>query len=69
MKEQSHKREMAAALRGDFERLRERGVPATIRVDEVEPVAVPEEDAVAAPAPAAPQRVRRSVLDRLLRRT
>ena len=30
MKDQSHKDEMAAALRGDFERLRERGVAATL---------------------------------------
>lgn len=30
MKEQSHKREMAAAIRGDFARLRERGVTPTI---------------------------------------
>jgi hypothetical protein len=36
VKEQSHKDEMSAALRGDFERLRERGVAATlaVRVDE-----------------------------------
>ena len=30
MKEQSHKSEMSAAIRGDFERLRERGVAATL---------------------------------------
>lgn len=30
MKEQSHKEEMSRALRGDFERLRERGVAATL---------------------------------------
>ncbi len=30
MKEQSHKDEMSAALRGDFARLRERGVSTTL---------------------------------------
>ena len=30
MREQSHKDEMSAAIRGDFERLRERGVAATL---------------------------------------
>ena len=30
MKEQSHKDEMSAAIRGDFQRLRERGVSATL---------------------------------------
>ena len=30
MKEQSHKDEMSAALRGDFARLRQRGVSATL---------------------------------------
>ena len=30
MKDQSHKEEMSKALRGDFERLRERGVAATL---------------------------------------
>lgn len=30
MKEQSHKNEMSAALRGDFQRLRERGVATTL---------------------------------------
>jgi hypothetical protein len=30
VKEQSHKSEMSAAIRGDFERLRERGVAATL---------------------------------------
>ncbi len=30
MREQSHKHEMSAAIRGDFERLRERGVAATL---------------------------------------
>jgi hypothetical protein len=44
VKEQSHKEEMSAALRGDFQRLRERGVaasltpatPAAAAVEEVE---------------------------------
>jgi len=30
VKEQSHKDEMSAAIRGDFERLRDRGVAATL---------------------------------------
>jgi hypothetical protein len=34
VKEQSHKHEMAAALRGDFARLRARGVDATIGASE-----------------------------------
>ncbi len=34
MKEQSHKREMAAAVRGDFARLRDRGVVAMIGSNE-----------------------------------
>ena len=38
MKEQSHKNEMSAALRGDFQRLRERGVPTTLSPDETETV-------------------------------
>jgi hypothetical protein len=42
VKEQSHKEEMSAALRGDFQRLRERGVPATL---------VPHEETRAEPAP------------------
>ena len=38
MKEQSHKSEMSAALRGDFERLRARGVSAAlVPQDEPEP--------------------------------
>ena len=42
MKEQSHKDEMSAALRGDFQRLRARGVSATL---------VPHESAAHAPEP------------------
>ena len=38
MKEQSHKDEMSAALRGDFRRLRERGVTTTLSPDETETV-------------------------------
>lgn len=38
MKEQSHKDEMSAALRGDFERLRERGVTTTLSPGETEVV-------------------------------
>ena len=38
MKEQSHKDEMSAALRGDFERLRERGVTPTLLPGETETV-------------------------------
>jgi hypothetical protein len=38
MKEQSHKDEMSAALRGDFQRLRERGVsPALVPHEAPEP--------------------------------
>ena len=47
MKEQSHKEEMSAALRGDFQRLRERGVlPALV------PPHVPEPEADASAPPA-----------------
>lgn len=38
MKEQSHKNEMSAALRGDFKRLRERGVTTTLSPGETEVV-------------------------------
>ena len=51
MKEQSHKEEMSAALRGDFQRLRERGVPATLVPHEetgAEPEAPPPPDAAGA---------------------
>lgn len=37
MKEQSHKDEMSAALRGDFDRLRERGVAVALAPAEREP--------------------------------
>jgi hypothetical protein len=42
VKDQSHKDEMSAALRGDFERLRERGVAATLSPAEPDPPAEPE---------------------------
>ena len=48
MKEQSHKDEMSAALRGDFERLRERGVAVALAPQEPRPE--PEEP----PAPERP---------------
>lgn len=42
MKEQSHKHEMSAALRGDFQRLRDRGVAAALAPrDDAPPAAVP----------------------------
>ena len=55
MKEQSHKDEMSRALRGDFERLRGRGVSTTLapRDDDQVPEAV-EEDAAAGAADEAP---------------
>jgi hypothetical protein len=49
VKEQSHKEEMSAALRGDFQRLRERGVPV-----ELVPQA-PEEPTEHSPADEQPQ--------------
>ena len=39
MKEQSHKDEMSAAIRGDFQRLRERGVAVSLVPTDAEPVA------------------------------
>jgi hypothetical protein len=39
VKEQSHKDEMSAALRGDFQRLRERGVAVSLVPTDAEPVA------------------------------
>jgi hypothetical protein len=41
VKEQSHKDEMSAAIRGDFQRLRERGVSATLAPQETATVAPP----------------------------
>ena len=45
MKEQSHKDEMSKALRGDFERLRDRGVATTLapRDDSQHPQPTPDE--------------------------
>ena len=37
MKEQSHKDEMSAAIRGDFQRLRDRGVAATLAPRDEDP--------------------------------
>jgi hypothetical protein len=67
VKEQSHKQEMSAAVRGDFARLRARGVETTIAPDEAppeatEPASAPAEQATAAEPPLE----RRSVLRRFL---
>ena len=60
MKEQSHKDEMSAALRGDFERLRDRGVASTLAPPEPAPepetepateVEVPQPSTAEEPAP------------------
>jgi hypothetical protein len=48
MKEQSHKDEMSAALRGDFQRLRERGVAVALAPQE------PDSDPEAPPEPEEP---------------
>ena len=48
MKEQSHKDEMSAALRGDFQRLRARGVSPSLAPHEApEPVEGPNEEPLA----------------------
>ncbi len=53
MKEQSHKDEMSAAIRGDFQRLRERGVAATLALrDEERPGDACVESPPVPPAPA-----------------
>jgi hypothetical protein len=58
VKEQSHKDEMSAALRGDFARLRDRGVAATFLPHDVPEADVPEADGGgAAPVEAAPDRL------------
>lgn len=68
MKEQSHKDEMSAALRGDFDRLRERGVSVALapveHTGEPEPEVEPDATAVAVEMPLA----RRGWRDRLLGR-
>ena len=56
MKEQSHKDEMSAAIRGDFQRLRDRGVSATLGPHEVsalepQPEPIAEEPAAYANGP------------------
>ena len=74
MKEQSHKNEMRAALRGDFERLRARredgAAPVTTATATVEPVAAlqaehPVEPVVNKPVTADAPPARSSWLDRL----
>ena len=58
MKEQSHKEEMSAALRGDFQRLRVRGVaPSLVPQDAVEPDAAPPEPVEEPPAEEEPNDV------------
>jgi hypothetical protein len=65
MNEQSHKEEMSAVIRGDFQRLRERGVPVALapqeehRPDEEPPADGPQSPSDEASAP------RRSWLSRL----
>ncbi len=44
MKEQSHKDEMSAAIRGDFERLRDRGVASALAPPETEPEPATEDE-------------------------
>lgn len=68
MKEQSHKDEMSAALRADFERLRGRGVtvalaPADNRPEGGEPTGVPP-DRTAVTLPAGRRRWLGRLLDR-----
>ena len=74
MKEQSHKSEMRAALRGDFERLRARredvAAPIAVAAPVAEPVAAPEpvqpvEPVVSEPVVADAPPPRSSWLDRL----
>ena len=72
MKEQSHKDEMSAALRGDFARLRDRGVAATLapRVPEaLQPAAAEPADPVVSAeqaeseAPAADEKAEKPVAE------
>jgi len=69
VKEQSHKSEMGAALRGDFERLRARRGGETALIEPAAPVAAtpePEPSHELEPEPAAPVESQRgSWLDRL----
>ena len=55
MKEQSHKDEMSAALRGDFARLRDRGVAVTLAPPAADSTAAAPEPMPAAPAPPEPE--------------
>ena len=55
MKEQSHKDEMSAALRGDFARLRDRGVAVTLAPPAAESTAAASDPTPAAPVPPAPE--------------
>ncbi len=77
MKEQSHKNEMRAALRGDFERLRARredgAAPVATTTSAVEPIAAPAavqplEPVVDEPVAADAPLTRSSWLDRLRER-
>ena len=71
MQEQSHKSEMGAALRGDFERLRARrngGVMTAAEPVIAEAGVEPAPSAVEGPAEAAAGDLRPSWLDRLRRR-
>jgi hypothetical protein len=65
VKEQSHKDEMSAAIRGDFQRLRERGVAVSLVPTDAEPVAdaapqeeEPAERALPSPATDVPAKAR-----------
>lgn len=54
MGEQSHKSEMAAALRGDFARLRARGVATTLEPAVVAPTPMTDDPATSPPEPPSP---------------
>jgi len=73
VKEQSHKDEMSAALRGDFDRLRKRGVSVTLAPAEPTTEPPPVEERLAEPpdAPADEERAddpRPGLFDRLFGR-
>jgi len=55
VKEQSHKDEMSAAVRGDFARLRDRGVAATLAPPAADSTTSAPEPMPAAPVPPAPE--------------
>jgi hypothetical protein len=66
MKEQSHKEEMSAAIRGDFRRLRERGVlPALVPQEGEEPAELPPAEETPSDQPDGVAPERRSWLSRL----